>query len=860
MAADTATRLLELVAAGGEVVTANRRLARDLQERFAAAMLASGRTTWRRPSIAPLDDWLVARREWLAGCGESRRLSPQQCRLLWERALQAVASDGQVNHSQVARQAAEAWQLLHSWRVPADDWSTAAAGADQRLFVRAAARYREHLARLAADDPATSAVRTVEALAAATVRLPRMLAFAGFDRLTPLQRELRAVLEKHGCPIVDLAPATERPAEPTVVAFDSVEAEWRAAGSWARRLREDDPAARIGIVCIGGVEGEPLRIHRCVSEGGIPGALPGERGAVNVSFGRQLSAFPAIHTALILLRWLVDGAGSLDVSHVLLSPFVDAGTRPARARLDLRLRELPDVRWNATRLRLALSAGKRPAGCEEFLDWLDRLRQQQENLPRSADAAAWALHFDGALTALGWPGPATLDSDGYQLVNRWRELLNELARLQVVSPPMSATAALARLSMLAGDTVFQPEAAAGAIDVLGPLEAAGLEFDALWIAGMTASAWPPPGRGSALLSMELQRRHAMPDSTPGDTLAYARRTTDRLLASAPEVVLSWSRFDGENDAAPSRLLPSVPVTGSSTDPGRAVASLVHTVPIQAVADDAAEPTQAGERLFGGAYAIQAQKTDPFTAFCNARLGIRALEAFGDGISASWRGRILHDALRRLYDGIPGHLALPAGDDLDALASTSAEAAVHSLRPIADPVLARLLDIEQARCRKLLVAVTEYDRQRDPFEIHRLEFGAEFSAPELTLGLRIDRMDRLPDGSLVVIDYKSGNVKPLIKKKSEVNDLQLIVYVCALDEAVSGLGLYHVDSRGIAGRGAGSGFTTDLPFATLLDAWKAEVYGHARALGSGRVRVLTTASLTDARPLALLSRIAELRND
>ena len=51
---------------------------------------------------------------------------------------------------------------------------------------------------------------------------------------------------------------------------------------------------------------------------------------------------------------------------------------------------------------------------------------------------------------------------------------------------MTAAAALGHLERMAGDTVFQPENRHARVQLIGPLEASGAEFDAIWIAGVTA--------------------------------------------------------------------------------------------------------------------------------------------------------------------------------------------------------------------------------------------------------------------------------------------------------------------------------------------------------------------------------------
>jgi RecB family exonuclease len=58
--------------------------------------------------------------------------------------------------------------------------------------------------------------------------------------------------------------------------------------------------------------------------------------------------------------------------------------------------------------------------------------------------------------------------------------------------------------------------------------------------------------------------------------------------------------------------------------------------------------------------------------------------------------------------------------------------------------------------KLIRRWLELESRRSPFDIERLEAGSEIARHAgLDFSVRIDRIDRLPDGSRVLIDYKTG---------------------------------------------------------------------------------------------------------
>jgi hypothetical protein len=67
---------------------------------------------------------------------------------------------------------------------------------------------------------------------------------------------------------------------------------------------------------------------------------------------------------------------------------------------------------------------------------------------------------------------------------------------------------------MASEAIFQPEAPEVPIQILGVLESGGLEFDHLWVMGLTDDAWPLPARPNPFMPVRLQRAAGIPQSDP----------------------------------------------------------------------------------------------------------------------------------------------------------------------------------------------------------------------------------------------------------------------------------------------------------------------------------------------------------
>jgi probable DNA repair protein len=848
-----------------QVVTANRRLARVLAAQYGGSQLAAGRSSWPTPTVAGWSDWLSALLDAVTiDTDLPIRLSSQQCQVLWERSIRQELREPPSNINGLVRLASEAWSRLHEWNVPFEECRKSAFGADQRLFAGAATRYRIALESNGWTDDAGRTALIRDLVRAKKLELPARICMAGFDRIVPATKSLLDEIEAQGVQ-VNIHSVREPAADISMTGFENPDAELRAAGAWAREQLQRDPGASVAIVA-GNLDQEAERTRRLVLEGLVPGWQLGDArhsGALNVSYGRKLREFPAVTIALLALRWLIDEFSARDISLLLRSTAIGKPATSGRSRLELRLRELPDRNWSPELLLRALSARDED---EDAVDFLRRVRQvagHRGSKPQEASPSKWAEWIDEYLRCLNWPGETPLDSFEFQLVNRWRELLNDFARLELVSPKMTFAAAFGRLCGLASDTVFQPEAEGAVVQLLGPLEAAGMEFDRLWISGLSANSWPPTGRPSPFLARKLQRQYGMPDAEPSDTANYARRVLTRLASSAEKVAGSFPRTEGDAEQTPATLLGQLAASpeGQLQDVAWHASSLLNCRKLQPV-EDRVPRVASDEIVAGGAATIQKQLSNPFAAFAAGRLGIRYMPTIASGLAANLRGNLIHDALHALYKSEPTQAEIAAwvANDLGSRIAAAVDHAFSRHERHADSVLRRLFALERLRVQRLLARVVELDVDREEFAIHAVEGQCDAEINGVRLSLRYDRIDRLPDGDLAILDYKTGVFKKFLQSDGHPRDFQLVVYACTLPRDVAGLGLVNIDSRGVVFDGAGEPFGDTSDWHRHLGGWKAEVRNAADVISRGDVRVNARLNLKDARPLALLSRFAELRRD
>lgn len=861
------TWLADAVEADATIVTSSRRLARELRAEHDRQQLAAGRRAWPTPRIQSCQDWLSTLLQRSAADNLPRSIEPYPSKIFWERSVARYLGGAFTQSHNILRQARAAWQRIVEWQVSVAELSREARSRDEFAFAKAARSYKDALLERHWIDAEQVAATVITALPTGELPLPRHIVYAGFDRTTPVIEALFAALRDAGCKVVAASHGTSA-AVLSCSSYPTAEAEMRAAGAWASAKLLQNPTARVAIVATD-LETESARFARLIREGLAPGWQSGGHRfdrSVNVSYGRRLSDYPAIHVALLCLRWTQRGLLSRDVSVLLRSPFLGAGGTDGRSKLELRLRSLPDRKWTAAALADALAEH---ADSTDALGWLDGVRgvASLQTLAGENDTPAnWAARLDAILTNLGWPGEAVLNSSDFQLLNRWRNLLNEFAALDALVPEMTFSDTVHHVESLARDIVYQPDTGPGLVSLLGSLEAAGMEFDHLWVAGMDAGRWPASGQPMALVSRNLQRVHAMPDASPEDSLEYSRRVLKRLVASAPAVHLSWASTEQDTAQLPSPLLDELtaPPTADHDDPYWYAATLLNRAGVHTIDDDPVPAVDGVERIAGGAYTVHRQTVEPFAAFAYGRLGLQDLRRFEEGLSASLRGSLLHETLYQLMREKPSQIDIAAWSERDVAKRIDAAITAgfsESLRH-ADAILRRMFALERKRLHSVISKLLVIEKTRPEFSIEHVEERIEFEFAGVQLTLRADRIDRLSDGTLLIIDYKTGLVKHLLSRDGNPVDLQVVVYAAALEEEVGALALLNIGSRAILYKGVGGSVAwndvVQSDWQDMLRNWKQRVYAAMEQMGDGDVRINLQLSTEQSRPLNVLSRAEELK--
>jgi probable DNA repair protein len=844
------------------------------------AMLEAGETVWETLAACSWSTFL--RTMWeerlLAHRGPERLpslMNTWQERFLWMRVLeQSPQGEMLLNMPAAGGLAAEAWGIVCAFELSAPLWNPPVPWEEETVaFLGWAQSFLDVCAQERWLDSARLEASLSEALLDGSIpssTLPSRLTLAGFADLTPAQDRLLGACQALGVEVQLFDAQRPNTAQDwcRTVAKDG-ESEVRAAALWIRRILEDagrGPVPRLALV-VPNLSASRAMVTRLLDEVLQPGRLlphrSSEESLYNLSLGLPLAGWPVVADALSLLE-VEGGWQPLPNLGVLFhSPFTAGAETEQGPRALLEARLLRDGAYQVSlsrliqrALRTDLEGAARPTTC---LVLGERLQAVQERLQATSLRLApsrWAEEFKELLELFGWPGERTLDSAEFQTVVAWMELLAHLGSLDRVYATLNRREAMMALRRMAEETVYQPKIARGPVEVLGYLEAAGLPFDHLWLVGMHDAAWPQASRPNPYLPAALQRANGVPHSSADRELEFAQRLTDQLLQGSPHGVVSCAAQDGDQPLRPSLLVAHLPERSLGLLPLATVDLLPFVIyesrQLERVVDPGPPPVAAGHTSGGGTSIFKLQAACPFRAFATLRLHARPLQSVDGGLDPAQRGKLLHHVLEGFWKRARTSKALhdwPEDLRAEVLSEAVEEALLAGKKERPDVLFGAFLDLERQRLTELTLEWLALEAQRSPFMVRDTERGVELEFGGVKLRAIIDRIDRLADGSLVVIDYKTGMVNYRDWLGERPAEPQLPLYSVASPEPAAAL----VFGRLRTGQMAFSGISRDsemlpgvdpseqagdlgMPWADRQQQWREVLEGLAGQFHRGESKV------------------------
>ena len=414
--------------------------------------------------------------------------------------------------------------------------------------------------------------------------------------------------------------------------------------------------------------------------------------------------------------------------------------------------------------------------------WLGRNELLRTIFAPAADwrtLAVWLSAVVGAVARLPYGG-----DDARQRVEFLAVIAEELERLRnsldecAIDPTPEIFASLLRRHLQTLRIPYEGEPLEG-VQVMGILETRNLDFENVVILSMTDDNFPGNHMAqSSFIPYNLRAAYALP--TPEHHEGVYAYYFYRLIQRASRVwMLYCAHADDKSTGEPSRYIRQIEY--ESGFPLRRIevgvdVNLAGSTPIEVAKDEGVMRrllrfTDPGSDASLSPTAFFRYVACPLRFYFHSVARLDSDDEISEEVDAPMFGTILHAAVQRLYARIEGE-AHPGGT-LRALVRTgevpaAVEAAIneHYLR---DPkattadYTGNLLLVKDIVARYLRGGVMAYDAAHDGFTVVGLErrvgCGFAFGSAGRQLTMRFsgiaDRLDRLDDGSLRVVDYKTG---------------------------------------------------------------------------------------------------------
>jgi ATP-dependent helicase/nuclease subunit B len=501
--------------------------------------------------------------------------------------------------------------------------------------------------------------------------------------------------------------------------------------------------------------------------------------AVDDSAGTPLSHSPPGGFLRLTAELAAGALAPLPLLAALKHPLAAGGQPPGEFRARVRALERLVLRGPRPApgfpgLKRALrAAGKgkdkdkeRRAEIRDLRDWLGGLERiakpfvralkRAKSLRQALDAhlafaeALAASAEDGGPARL-WAGEAGSVAAGF--VAELREAARDAPGVGAESYPALIAA------LLGGQAVRPPYGSHPRLAIWGPLEARLQHVDVVVLGGLNEGTWPAEVEPGPWLGRPMRADFGLPP--PERRLGLAAHDFAQLMG-APRVYLTRATRVEGTPTVPSRWLLRLDALLQAFDPGLSLAQAAPqwlawaealdrpTREIQPAPPAPCPPPEARPRKLS-VTRIETWMRDPYDLYAEQILGLRLLDPIDSDPSAAEFGTLVHKALEAFLREFPQEL--PDDPESALLAAGHqvfwAEAVKPGVRAFWWPRfrrIARWFAREEREHRAGLL--------RSFGELDGL-LRVDLPAGVFELSAKADRIDRLADGTLAIVDYKTG---------------------------------------------------------------------------------------------------------
>lgn len=325
-------------------------------------------------------------------------------------------------------------------------------------------------------------------------------------------------------------------------------------------------------------------------------------------------------------------------------------------------------------------------------------------------------------------------------------LLDGLEREAVFGPPLADPASLAPLlrTLMDETAVRPPQGGHPRLTILGLIEARLHNADLMILSGLNEGVWPGLPAPDPWLAPRIRAELEL----PGLERRIGVSAHDLAGAlGAREVLLTRARRDSSAPTIASRFWLRLEALSGGLERADDLAAWARAIDepdgFHHEKQPAPCPPVAMRPKVISVTEVDRLKADPYAFYARRMLRLAPLDPVDADPSAAWRGNAVHDVLEQ-WAKLDG--CVPNALHKRALTMLKDERTHPMMRALWQPRLMEAIDWIAAQMAAQIA---------DGRQVLGAEQDGQISFAGVTLKGKFDRIDRLPDGTLAVVDYKTG---------------------------------------------------------------------------------------------------------
>ncbi|MBO5831597.1 MAG: PD-(D/E)XK nuclease family protein [Alistipes sp.] len=361
------------------------------------------------------------------------------------------------------------------------------------------------------------------------------------------------------------------------------------------------------------------------------------------------------------------------------------------------------------------------------------------------------------------------------------KIMNSVELAEIVPPPsVKVFASLVRRHLQTITIPYEGEPLEG-VQIMGILETRNIDFDNVILLSMNDANFPSDKTGqSSFIPYNLRAAYSMP--TPEHHEAMYAYYFYRLIQRAKRVAMLYcSRADDKSTGECSRYIHQLEYESPYKIEKRTVGVDLSVDDVEPIKVAKGEREQAilnryldpEDKASLSPTALFRYVECPMKFYLHSVAKLRTQDEVSETIDALMFGNILHDSMQELYDEFKdvanpklGIASKCKREEVERVVDKHiSELIYHSDKSAIEEFSGDTILVRDIIVRYITDGIAHYDAEQDGYTIRDLEGDVEYDYPisagrMVKLYGRADRIDERADGTLQIIDYKSGNVPHL----------------------------------------------------------------------------------------------------